>query len=144
MQEAYQTSAMINCSLNLRSFCVENQIICLYWSPAIPSKYCNGERERWLNYLVEHYKMFYLDAYLEPEPDPRVHTLYYHTGPSLDPNTALFSVAFKIPKKKVFFCSKFFAQHLLQVCLHQVFKDNKTLRSHKTVETQVFLNFLAC
>ncbi len=57
-----------------------------------------------------------------------------------DPDPALFVIGFQNANK-----IRFFAYYLLNVgTFTPVFKDNKSLRSHKRVEIEVFLNFLAC
>jgi hypothetical protein len=60
----------------------------------------------------------------------------------MDPDPALSSVAFEMPKKLVFF-PEFFC-FFLTVGIFTTDRDTKSLRRHKTVEIKVFLNFLAC
>jgi hypothetical protein len=62
---------------------------------------------------------------MDPDPDPCIRTLDYGSG----------SCSFR----QWLFCL------LLTVgTFTLVFKDNKSLRSHKTVEVKVFLNIFAC
>jgi hypothetical protein len=49
-----------------------------------------------------------------------------------------------MPTKFKYSFQSFFAYYFLKVHLISVFKDKKSKRSHKIVETKVFLTFFAC
>ncbi len=64
------------------------------------------------------------------------------TDPASDPDPAPFWQWFSRSQQKMSCFSKFFCLFLNVGKLTSVFKDNMSLRSHKTVEFMVYLNFL--
>jgi hypothetical protein len=53
------------------------------------------------------------------------------------------SETFKMPTK-IFFFINFLCLFLFEGTLTSFFKDKNSLRSHKTVEIKIFLNFFVC
>ncbi len=74
-------------------------------------------------------------------PDP----WHFETGSDPWIRILLFSpVAFRMAAKNIFFSTWFLAYFFLRIHVHctPVVTDNNSLRSHKTVEIKVFLNFV--
>jgi hypothetical protein len=74
--------------------------------------------------------------------DPWIRTLEYESGSGS--GLCFFVREFQYANKKYVIFLKFFAYYLGTACTFtSVFKDKTLLRSHKTVQSKVFLNFLA-
>jgi hypothetical protein len=82
------------------------------------------------NYLRPQYSV------PDKDPDPRIRTTGLRIRILL-----FFSVAVKMPTKFNFLLITY-CRYIVQCT--SVFKDSKLVRSHKTVEIKVCLNFFAC
>jgi hypothetical protein len=63
--------------------------------------------------------------------------------PDADPDPSIFIIDLQDANQKVIFLTKFFQILLFEGTFTSFFKDEKSKRSHKTVEIKVFLTIFA-
>jgi hypothetical protein len=73
-----------------------------------------------------------MDPYPDSDPDP-----------DADPDPSIFIIDLQDVNKKIIFSKKFSCFLLFEGAFTSFFKDEKSKRSHKTVEIKVFLTIFA-